>query len=490
MKKVLFLFLLVLCINISGQELYTIKTIELLDKYYEAGQLNGSVLVAEKGKILLHKAYGTAEFEAGEKIDNNSVFVLASISKSLTSLGILRLIDQGKLSLNDELTEFFPELPYRGVTIKQLISNTNGLPEYRGVFAEHWDRTKVAQNKDVIALMAEYKPAILFEPGSQFRYSNTGFVFLASIIEKVSGRDYEEFMREEVFKPLGMNRSLIYTRDKEYNINNFAFPYVRLFLLNPIWARRETIPAFSHLNYLDSVKGDVSAASCTEDLFNMDMALLKGKFISNALLQEAFTPVITDKAAARPDEGYGFGWISKHNSKGEKIVFHEGGMAGISTYNSINLEHERVVVVLSNTNFTRSLKIASDIELIFDGGEPAEPKAPLVVEIAKCIEEKGTAGVQEFAKELVNKGEYETNENEINNVGYEFIQQGNVDAALEYFKLNAELFPDSWNVHDSLGEGYMIKGDKELAIKHYRKSIELNPDNENGKNFLKTLEVQ
>jgi CubicO group peptidase (beta-lactamase class C family) len=464
------------------------KTTDLLDKYYETGQLNGTVLIAEKGKILLQKSYGIAEFELMEKINNNSVFTLASISKTLTSLGILKLIDQGKISLHDQLTDFFPELPYNNITISHLLSNTNGMPEYRTLFAEKWDRSKVANNKDVIALMSEYKPPLLFEPGSQFRYSNTGFAILASVIEKVSGKDFEEYMKQEVFIPLGMNNSLIFSRDKEYDIKNFAFPYIRVLLLNPVWARPETFPNLSHLIYLDGVKGDVSAASCTEDLFKMDMALIKGKFISPALVQEAFTPVPSSQAAARSETGYGYGWFIERNEAGEKLVYHEGGMPGISVFNSINIDDERIIIVLSNTNFTRAAQIAQNISIIFEGKEPPEPKSPVAVEMMKYMEAKGSNGAEEFADHIMKSGEYEANENDINNIGYEFLQKGDIDAAIEFFKLNIKLFPESWNVYDSLAEGYINKGEKDLAIKYYRKSLELNPDNVNGKEFLKKLE--
>jgi CubicO group peptidase (beta-lactamase class C family) len=484
--KIISLFIIMLMTQFfaSGDPDKTESALKLLDNYYNNQQLNGTILIAEKGEILLRRSYGSGEFELKDKIKDNSVFVLASISKSLTSLGILKLIDNGKLSLDDELISFFPELPYNGITIKHLMSNTAGIPEYRPLFAEHWDRSKVAVNSDVIAMMAEHKPPLLFAPGSEFRYSNTGFVFLASVIEKVTGMDYEEYMKIEVFEPLGMKRSLIFTRDKEQDIENFAFPYVRIFLLNPVWQRPETFPAMAFLNYLDGVKGDVSAASCTEDLFNMDMSLLQGKFISNSLLQEAFTPVITDQAG----DGYGYGWVAERNSKGEKIIYAEGGMPGISTMNMINMDEERAIIVLSNTRHTRTVEIAKNLERIFEGLEPFEVKVSLALLMAGYIDENGYSEAAEYGKKLAEENKAEVTENDINIAGYEFLQGGNIDAALEYFKLNTMLFPDSWNAFDSLAEGYALKGEKDLAVKFYRKSIQMNPENENGKNALKRLE--
>jgi CubicO group peptidase (beta-lactamase class C family) len=398
-------------------------------------------------------------------------------------------LKRGKLNLDDDITKYLPELPYKGVSVKNLLSNTGGIPEYRPLFAQKWNPSEVAHNKDVLAMFADQKPDLLFTPGSEFRYSNTGFVFLALIIEKVSGKNYEDYMRDEVFMPMDMRSTLIFTRDKQYNIENFAFPSLRVTLVNPVFVKPETVPALNFLNYLDGVMGDVSTASTVSDLYKMDRALMKGKFLSSSILQQAFTPfIMTGTAAARESEGYGLGWFTSVNNKGEKIVLHEGGMPGISTLNYINLDAERVIIILSNTNTTNSLEIGLNLARIYDREEIIEPKMSLAVEAARFIETESHEEALNYSLKESKTGNYNINEAEINSVGYYFFQEGNLDAALEIFKLNVELFPGSWNVFDSLAEGYLSKGEKDLAIKYYKKSIELNPENENGKNILKELE--
>jgi CubicO group peptidase (beta-lactamase class C family) len=484
----LFLILLLLAPRISSQDSQTKLALKLIEKYNELNFLNGSVLVAENDKIILSKAYGFAEFDARQKMTDHSIFVLASISKSITSIGILKLVDQGKISLNDELVSFFPELPYKGVTIKHLLSNTSGIPEYRPLFAAKWDPSRIAVNDDVIEIMSEDKPPLQYEPGSQFRYSNTGFVFLASVIEKVSGKNYNDFLKDEIFLPAGMERTIIHKRENEYDIEDFAFPYIRVSVVNPVMIRPEEAQALSWMKYLDGVNGDVSTASTTHDLYKMDRALLQGKILSNKTLQEAFTPAVFNKdAAVKSEDGYGYGWFITRNNKGEKIVMHEGGMPGTSTCNYINIDDNRFIVVLSNTNYTRSLEIAEKIADIFEGIEVADPKPYIVNEIAKYIEEKGSEGLIHYARELHNSGNYEEAENDINMLGYNFLQQNDIDIAIEIFKFNTELYPDSWNAYDSLGEGYMNKGNKEMAIENYKRSVELNPDNTNGIQFLEKL---
>ncbi len=468
---------------LTAQNNYTGTVSKLLDKYFEVGQLNGVVLIAEKNDILFNKAYGHSDFDAMEAMKPNSVFMLASVSKTITSLGILKLVESGKISLDDGLTKFFPELPYENVTIRHLISNTSGIPEYGQLFIEKWDRRKVAGNNDVIEMMAAVKPSLQFEPGTQFRYSNTGFAFAASVIEKVTGLSYEEYMNREIFAPLNMQRTLIFTRDKEYEIDDFAFPFIRVSILNPLMVRPETVEALSWINYLDSIRGDVSTASCAEDLFNMDRALTTGNFLQQATMNEIFTPAADNSE----QEGYGYGWFISKNKNGEKIVSHEGGMPGISVFNLVNLADERTIIVLSNTNYTRSARIAENIASVFEGDEPVEPKPSLAVELEKYIAENGTAGLTAFGKEAASSGNYELVEADINMAGYRSLQQGNTDAAVEIFKLNVEFFPGSWNVYDSLGEGYMVKGNKELAVKYYKKSLEINPDNINGQHSLQIL---
>jgi len=485
MKSYLLLTVLLLFIpaNLIPQSNNVTKAEKLLNKYSEVGQLNGCVLIAEEENILLAKAYGYGEFDAREELIPNSVFVLASVSKSFTAAGILKLAEMGKLKLDDKVVKYFPELPYPEVAVKHLISNTSGIPEYAPMFIGKWDSTKVAQNKDVINMLISRKPALQFSPGSKFRYSNTGFVLAASIIEKVSGKSFDEFMKEEIFNPAGMHNTRFYTRELEYTIDNFAFPYLKVSLGAPLMIRPETAAALSYLVYLDGIKGDISAASTAEDIYKFDMAMVSGKLIDRELTREAFTPVLNN-----PDqEKYGYGWSINTNKNGDKIISHEGGMPGISTFNYINLNDQRFIIVLGNTNYTRSAMIAADLARIFEGEEISDPKPFLTLELWRYAGAKGHKGLAEYGIELAKSGNYEISEADINTVGYQVMQQGNLDAAIEIFKLNAELYPDSWNVYDSLAEGYMYKGEKELAIKNYKKSIELNPENENGKELLQKL---
>ncbi len=174
------------------------KRIDLIDQYLQ-GQaeffnFNGNVLIAEKGKVLYQKSFGLADYSTGQVLNDSSVFELASVSKQFTAMGILILKGQGKLDLTDTLRHFLPELPYSNITLHHMLTHTSGLPDYFEIMTSLWDQDKIAVNQDVIDLLVKEKPEIYFEPGTQWEYCNTAYLLLASIIERVSGMTFKDFM--------------------------------------------------------------------------------------------------------------------------------------------------------------------------------------------------------------------------------------------------------------------------------------------------------
>ena len=195
-----------LCILLLGcdQEEKTNAAVQQLDEYLSGMQkhfrFNGNVLVAEKGNIVLQRSYGYANYDDQRSLNDSSVFELASVSKQFTATGILLLKDRGQLQLSDSLRKYFPELPYHGITIQHMLTHTSGLPDYFWPLVEKWDRKKIAFNEDVIAFLAKEKMPLQFEPGKKWEYSNTAYMILASIIEKVSGQSFADFMAKNIFR--------------------------------------------------------------------------------------------------------------------------------------------------------------------------------------------------------------------------------------------------------------------------------------------------
>lgn len=210
MRKILFLSALFLCCNLSAQDRRTAQIDSMMTFAAERGLFNGAIFVAEKGKLLYHKGFGYANYETKEPVTENTLFNLCSVSKQFTAMGILMLMEQGKLTLDDSLRRYFPELPYSGVTIRQMLHHISGLPDYMMLGMQYWEEGNEAGNKEAIGLLATYRPPMLFAPGEKFQHCNTGYILLGTIIEKVSGLSYPEFLKQRIFDPLGMVQSKVY----------------------------------------------------------------------------------------------------------------------------------------------------------------------------------------------------------------------------------------------------------------------------------------
>lgn len=317
---------------------------------YKNHVFNGTVLFAEKGTILYEKAFGYSDFKNKDTLQINSVFQLASVSKPLTSCAILMLYERGELNLEDDIRTFFPDLPYEGVTVRNLLTHRSGLPDYM-YFADHlWkSRSVPITNNDVIDLMILFKPSRYYLPDRRYNYSNTNYCLLASIIEKVSGMSYADFMRTQIFEPLGMKNTWVMTYDDlKYNPpENLTTGYNRY--------RR---PAEN--SYLNGVVGDKGIYSTVEDLFQLDQALYHGKLVSLFTLQEAFQPAHKD---LRDNDNYGFGWRINLND-GNKYVFHTGWWKGFKTYFIRRIQEKKTIIILSNTARNHFLSIRRLNELL------------------------------------------------------------------------------------------------------------------------------
>ena len=178
--------------------------------------------------MIYKKSFGIANEETKQPLNENSIFEIASITKQFTAMAIMMLNEKGKLNLDDDISKFIPELAfYKGITIRHLLNHTSGLPDYMELFEKIFDKSKIATNKDIISIFAQRQPKVLFTPNSKHDYCNTGYALLASIIEKVSGETYPNFLQKAIFKPLGMKNTFVYKRRlTPKQIDNYAYGYV------------------------------------------------------------------------------------------------------------------------------------------------------------------------------------------------------------------------------------------------------------------------
>ncbi len=343
MKKLLFLFTLFFAYNIHAQE-KSISIDSLLTLLHEQSQFNGNVLIIQKGEEILKKSYGLANRTTKKALNENSIFELASLSKQFTAAGIILLHREGKLSYTDKLTKYFPELTFcKDVSIKNLLNHSSGIPEYFGLMMKYGDQSKIANNKDVIQMLYNKVDSLDFYPSDQFNYSNTNYLLLASIIEKIEKKSYSDFMKAAIFEPLGMENTFIYNRRYQpRSIPNYADGYV-------LGARQkvslpDSLEYYDYVTYLDGIVGDGMVNSTINDLRIWDQSLRRHAFIQQDELDCLQTLDTLNNGAVNT---YSFGWNVKKKDHAINMS-HSGSWPGYVTYISRDVHADNLIVILQN----------------------------------------------------------------------------------------------------------------------------------------------
>ncbi|WP_237487840.1 serine hydrolase domain-containing protein [Hufsiella arboris] len=308
---------------------------------------NGNVLVAKKGKILYENAIGWADYLHRDSLKLGSQFELASVSKTMTATAILMLMERGKLKLDQNVKDFFPDFPYDGITIKLLLTHRSGLMNYVYFVDNIWkknhkDERKGITNMDVMNLIAEYKPAPYTQPNRVFHYNNSNFMILGAIIEKVTGKSYAEFMKENVFNPAGMKHTAVYSKAVYDKIPVDVVGHDR-----GQW-RYSVVQ-----NFLDGPVGDKGVYSTVNDLYLFDHALKTGRLLKQQTLDSAYTG---HNPAIRGHFNYGYGWRI-FDSPGEKVVYHTGWWHGFRHIYLRDLKNDVTIVLLTNLSNGSLLKL-------------------------------------------------------------------------------------------------------------------------------------
>ncbi|WP_229253044.1 serine hydrolase domain-containing protein [Dyadobacter helix] len=322
---------------------------------------SGVLLVADQGKIVYHKAWGYRSFETKESMDTASVFELASVSKQFTALTIMQMKEAGKLSFDDPIDKYLPGLPYTGVTIRHLLTHTSGLPDYQEIMDKYWNKTKVAGNTDNIAYLIQYHPPRLFEPGEKYAYSNTGYMLLASITEKVSGQDFITFCRTRFFGPAQMTQTDIRTVAEKKQLPNLAAGHIYV-KEKQQYVPADSFPQFNYAIWLGNRKGPGRVSSTSADLLKWDRILYSGKIVKPETLLEAFSPTrLNDDSLS----WYGFGWKIRQSKKG-KVVWHNGDNPGYATQFERYIDADKTIILLSNNAHPKIPDILQSVEAIVE----------------------------------------------------------------------------------------------------------------------------
>ena len=352
MKSILFFFLIV-SFSVSGQQ-NRFDSMFAGEKDPIADRFSGVVLIAENGKANYHKAFGYREYENQIPLQTSDIFELASVSKQFTAMIIMMLNEKGFLNYDDSVSKYL-EIPYKGITIRHLLTHTSGLPDYQEIMDKNWDKSKVAGNPDCIEYLVKYAPPKRFEPGEKYEYSNTGYLLLASIAEKASNIDFITLCRKWIFRKLKMKNTDIRTLDEKKATRNFAIGHIYVEERSK-YIRADSFPSSDYTIWLGNRKGPGRISSTASDLLKWDRALYTNKLIKQSTLQEAFTPMKLNNGSF---SNYGFGWSLSTDPVFGKIVSHNGDNPGYKTQIIRFIEKRKTIILLNNNahaNFTGILK--------------------------------------------------------------------------------------------------------------------------------------
>lgn len=351
---------------IAAQNNYPQLLQQFITGQHDYFRFNGNAMVIKNGNIIYRQALGYADYNTQRPLNDSSVFELASLSKQFTAMGIMICKERDLLSYDDNIRKFFPGLPYDNITVRNLLTHTSGLPGYEAQFEKNWDHKKIAFNKDIIEMLQRLHDTLFFQPGSKWKYSNTGYALLASIIEKVSGMSYHDFMAKNIFQPLGMTHTFIYnTRRSTGKIPaNYALGFVYSDSLKK-YILPDSLPEYDYVYYLDGIVGDGCVNTTTGDLFKWDQALYGNKLVSKPSLDEMLSPLV-QTSPSNPNSFYGFGVMVQPKTENGKIISHTGGWPGYATAITRMVDSSETIILLSNNETSPALLIAG-VESILNG---------------------------------------------------------------------------------------------------------------------------
>lgn len=335
----------------AGETRLAAEIDKVMGAVYKPGEPGAAIIVRRGGRTLFRKGYGLANLEHGIKVEPDMVFRLGSVTKQFTAVAVLMLAQQGKLSLKDEIGKYFPDFPTGGrrVTIEHLLTHTSGITSYTDL-AEWLPLLRNDMTPEEIIAMSKDKP-FEFAPGERWKYNNSGYIMLGAIIEKVSGRSYEDFVRENIFVPLGMTHSY--------------YDHAERIIPRRVSGYDKDEQGFANASYLSMTQpySAGSLASSVDDMALWNDAIFSYKLLKKEWLDRAFTPY---KLTGGESTGYGYGWRIAE-LRGHRSLAHSGGINGFTSHVLALPDDAIYVALLTNSTI-----------------ESRQPK-PLAIRIAEMV---------------------------------------------------------------------------------------------------------
>ncbi|GGG59217.1 serine hydrolase [Epilithonimonas arachidiradicis] len=433
------------------------KQLHILEK---ENYFSGVVLIAKGDKTIYKKAFGYANM--ADKIPNktNTKFNLASMNKMFTGLAIMQLAEKGKLSLNDKLGKYLPDFPNKliadSVTIHQLLTHTSGMGNF---WAEH---DKLAKEK--FKTVSDYLPLyvhqeLLFSPGKGFQYSNSGYMVLGLIIEKISKLNYFDYVRTYIFEPAKMKDTDSY--DLEEAIPNMATGYTMLLEKPGHWKNNM---------YSNVIKGTPAGGgySTAEDLLRFSIALQQNK-----ILNKEFTHLYSTGQVKYKEGFYAHG-VVENFLNGQRMLGHTGGHFGIANELMIFPESGYTVVILTNGEVENYWEASNLIKKELTGSTNATDNFFYTKDVIRTVEQNGLAdGIKKLKADSSKK--YILKENLIERYGQKFLFEKKYNQAIHLFQLCTIQFPDSATPYYNLSEAYRLSHQTEKAIESLKIYLKKEP---------------
>jgi CubicO group peptidase (beta-lactamase class C family) len=371
------------------------KLVEYMSAREALGQFSGAILVAKNGRVLLSKGYGYADVDKKIRNTDSTKFRAASITKQFTAMAILRLREAGKLKLEDSICRYIDRCPaaWNAVTLAHLIHHSSGIPDYEEALdmqSEKYANVMARPGTDEILDSARVKP-LDFPAGSKFHYSNTGYLLLSMVIEKVSGMKYPEYIHTTLLAPAGMLHSGLlpvggqvpgiavgYTPGRELSLTQLAagIPFLDLGV--------KPVPEID----MSGIHGDGGLYTTVGDLNRWLTTLEDTTWFPSRLSAEYFTPGLANGAAPEKT-GYAFGWIIDRDL-GTTVRFHTGALPGFVSRMSKYPDSNLVVIVMANTDFSRLSRISRDLSAAAMGMPYDVPRSHVLIDRDSVSEEKLT----------------------------------------------------------------------------------------------------
>lgn len=462
-------------VQVEGQ--LASRLAETIDGYVRNRDFNGVVLVANAEGVVVHQARGMSSLEQDTRLGPNDVFRVGSLTKPITAVLVLSLVDEGRLRLDGTLGQYLPELyantPASGVTLEQLLSHTSGLKDVPGNYTDPFWQTAARQTYTPEAFAKTWIPPEISSPPGKYRYNNNGFFLLGLIVERVTGASYAGALQQRVLAPAGMTHSGVY--DVSTVVPHLATGYAR-----------SNLGAMERPMIIDPTVSYAAAGiySTANDLLAFSKALASDKLLPAGLKARMFT-----------DAGnqYGLGWGVERwavtDGKLMTVQTHTGSVPG---YQNLFVQAEDGTVVVILDNFWQGatvVELGRNLFAVAHGAPASHPKRLLSDLLTPIAARDGVAAMETAFRAAPTEGEdaYDVSEGALNSLGYSLLRKGMRDPAIRVFEWNAAAHPQSANVHDSLGEAYLSAGRKDDARRSYETALRLDPASPSAKAALAGL---